>query len=667
MSVAPLLEGVVRRQRVRTTIRVLTAAILLGGLSYGWWRVAGPLFAAAVALLGVATGAALRWRRRDGDRPLPATLLVERRAPAFRNLFITAVEIEQGRLTVTPATREVVLREAGERAASVRPADIVPIVAAARELLLAAAATILVVLATSSTGAGPAVPASLAGASDVATAEVRVRATVTPPAYLRDGGKTRVLDDPERIDVLEGSRLRLVAEHGEIAWRSPREQGTPAAVLDVSPGEDGFIAVFRAEQAMARGISDNAMARVIPVGVTRDERPRVAIESPARDLVVSGREAIAVSAEAMDDFGLTGAEMRYTRVSGSGEQFEFKEGVLPIAIARASGRQWRLSAKLDLARFGLEPGDTLVYRFAARDGRGAAGTGLSDAFIVEVPQPGQAVTAGTEADVGDDRFALSQQMVLLKLQRLHAARRSLDAAALRERSLALAAEQRSVRALVIFMLGGEVEDEEIEAAHSYEIQEGRLEDSSRKDLALATTLMSQVERRLTDADTRAALPPAEAAVESLQRAFGRRRYFLRTAPVRMRIDRSRRLSASGEGVGGVTLRPTFERNEDRGPASLASLFDLAASVGRNGATTDVLSTAAARVLAVDPGSAALQAVAVKLQSVEPADRASVRDAVAEAIAALVARERARQPGEQQPRMGDELRGAWGAEWRGRVR
>jgi hypothetical protein len=54
--------------------------------------------------------------------------------------------------------------------------------------------------------------------------------------------------------------------------------------------------------------------------------------------------------------------------------------------------------------------------------------------------------------------------------------------------------------------------------------------------------MGRAEKELIAVSTASALPPAKAAVEALQRAFGRNRYILRSMPVRSRLDPSRRLS-----------------------------------------------------------------------------------------------------------------------------
>jgi hypothetical protein len=225
----------------------------------------------------------------------------------------------------------------------------------------------------------------------------------------------------------------------------------------------------------------------------------------------------------------------------------------------------------------------------------------------------------------------------------------------------LAAEQRSVRAVFVFMLGGEVEDEEVEAAHSHEIQEGRLEDTSRRDLVLAMNLMSRVEQHLVASQTSAALPPAAAAVDAVQRAFGRRRYFLRTAPVRMRIDPARRLAGDTRDVRGLAVE-TRSTPADTSP--LRVIDDLITLASAKADVFQQPGDVAARLLALDPAEADLQRLAGELQRVDARSRSDVRDAATEVLAALAARERRRRPGQLGPiSPGAALRSAWADQWR----
>ena len=77
-------------------------------------------------------------------------------------------------------------------------------------------------------------------------------------------------------------------------------------------------------------------------------------------------------------------------------------------------------------------------------------------------------------------------------------------------------------------MGGHVEDEEEEADQSHEIQEGRLENRARR-VSAAVRHMTVAERGLAAFSTSRRAPPAKAAVEALQRAFGHSRYILRAS------------------------------------------------------------------------------------------------------------------------------------------
>jgi hypothetical protein len=211
-------------------------------------------------------------------------------------------------------------------------------------------------------------------------------------------------------------------------------------------------------------------------------------------------------------------------------------------------------------------------------------------------------------------------MILLKIQRLHARRASLTPEALSDAAQGIAAEQRTVRATFTFLMGGEVQDEEEEAAHAHEIEEGRLENTARRDMLEAVRHMTVVEARLMAPDTGGAIPPARAAVQALERAFGRRRYFLKTIPVRSRIDPSRRLSGKLEEARDSS-RPV-EPGAEPAEASAArragaELVALTAQLKQSpamssGEAARLLSQAAERVLALDPSSSDIQGAALRL-------------------------------------------------------
>jgi hypothetical protein len=287
-----------------------------------------------------------------------------------------------------------------------------------------------------------------------------------------------------------------------------------------------------------------------------------------------------------------------------------------VRLERTSAREWRAAGELALGALRLGPGDSLVYRAVARDQRAdAAGTAASDTYFVEIAGPGQIALEGVDMPPELERYAMSQQMIVLKIERLRAKASGMARESLTEEAAGIAAEQRTVRANFVFLLGGHVEDEEEEAEQSHEIQEGRLENTARKDINAAIGHMTRAAEGLAAVNLAAALPPARAAVESLQRAFGRSRYLLRALAVRSRLDPSRRLTGNlADAASWQRARPEAdEREGDAARQLLERLVDAGAAFNA-GQPPDprVLGRLAESALAIDSASPVWHDVARRL-------------------------------------------------------
>jgi hypothetical protein len=383
---------------------------------------------------------------------------------------------------------------------------------------------------------------------------------------------------------------------------------------------------------------------MMTVTVTPDALPDVRLTEPGRDLVYSaGNPRIVFQARATDDYGLRALALRYTKVSGSGEQFEFKDGEIPLAIASRSAREWSGSAARSLADLDLHDGDMLVYRAVAADARpGDGGEASSDAFFIEISRLGVAAGDAFTLPEQETRYALSQQMLIVKTERLEQKRASTPPDELGEASRNLAVEQRMIRSELVFMLGGEIEDEEVEAEQSTELQEGRLANRGQRDLRAATVAMSQAEKWLTGANTAEALKAERAAVVALQRAFTRDRYILRALATRSQLDLSRRLTGTvAEPIG--WRRIVESRPADRRAAYLQSLLQGLGelSVSSSADPADRHLSARIGVLAelavrTDAESPTLRTVAADLQKLADSWSASSSEARARAIDAVAA-------------------------------
>jgi hypothetical protein len=222
-----------------------------------------------------------------------------------------------------------------------------------------------------------------------------------------------------------------------------------------------------------------------------------------------------------------------------------------------------------------------------------------------------------------------------------------------------------VRSNFIFLTGGTVEDEEEEAAHEHEIQEGRLENTARREIANAIQHMGRVEQGLAAVNTAAALPAAKAAVEALQRAFGRNRYFLRTLPSRSRVDPARRLT--GELASASDWRRELFPVEPDGSTAaartlLARLLELSPQIQSGTIPPAALTAMAERALAISPSSKEWQGISQRLTALRamPASDTNGRSKqLSGVVSAIVPLTHAQVAGSAAgPEPGRSLQSAW---------
>jgi hypothetical protein len=126
--------------------------------------------------------------------------------------------------------------------------------------------------------------------------------------------------------------------------------------------------------------------------------------------------------------------------------------------------------------------------------------------------------------------------------------------------------------------------------------------------------MTRAEQGLTAANTAAALPHARAAVEALQRAFGRSRYLLRALAARTGLDPSRRLAGDLAGAGRwQRSSPDPEAREGEAARQLlARLLEAADHAKSTVVEARVAQQLAEAALAIDPSSATWREISRRL-------------------------------------------------------
>jgi hypothetical protein len=598
LALRDVFNAALSRTRRRQRMRSIAHATTMGG------AVCAALLATTTAtvipiLLGVSIAAfaiARQWRISVTSTARE----IENREGTLDNLVITAAELSVQPRPVQAEIRDAIVTQAEERIATVDPARVVPLaqpVGVAAAVLLGCA-----LLASVAPRTGLGVPRTIAGTNDAPAAGV-ISVRITPPAYIARPVET--LTDPVQVTTIAGSRVRI-----ESGSRVIRE----------------WVAV---ESASLELRAEDLAPRFLSVIVIPDTPPAVRINEPGRDTALAtGTGTLTIGLDGRDDLGLASLALRFTKVSGGGENVTFTEGAIPIAIERVSDREWRGRARWPLDGLGLAEGDVLVYRAVARDANPAGAPVQSDAFLVEIGRSSEIVGAGFALPTEERKYAISQQIVIYKTEQLLVRlRQGSGETGLRqgterwlEETRMIGMEQRMVRAEVVFLSGGEVEDEVEEAAHSHELAEGRLENRGRAEMVRAINFMSRAEAQLNDGRAAEALVFERQALASLERALDRRRYFLRTLPDRSRIDTTRRLTAD--------RREAQSWVRDRAASAAPSAIERQREVMRELAsaaarTPAVDASLAARVAAIDPSSPELQKAAVGIATARSREERSV--------------------------------------------
>ena len=622
-AVELFLAGVRRRVVGLRALEGAAAGLLLAALSalLTGTRSVAVLVAIVLAALLVRAIFGDRWRF-GWWRSLPEIAReLERRTTSGRNLIVTGAELLHG---TRGYVHDAVMSRAAQKAREVDVPRLFPARTAVSAVILSAIVLVASVLRPIS--GDRSVARQRSGVS--APVVQRVEVTVVPPAYSALPRTTTI--DPTRIEALAGSRIevRLLASATSVSLETLEgtqsmrdEAGAFNAILTAH--SDGFLAFEPSDSAGTTGTR-----RLVGLTVTPDSPPRVTMKSPGRDLffsVVPDTLPVAISAD--DDLALESLHLRYTAVSGSGERFTFVEREVPIAVNNANPASWTARGTWRLSDLGLSPGDLLVYRAVATDKRPGAPPVESESYVLEVVTPGAIAAERFAADDQRDRYAVSQQMIILKTERLIARRGSLAGDSVSAESRLLAAEQRSVRAEFVFMMGGELEDMAADAAGTLELNEvaeaeaesdllaGRQQNQGRVDMMRAIRAMSRASSSLTDANLDQALQNERTALDNLMRAFSRSRFILRALTQRERIDLERRLSGSlvlTAGVSGPLVAPV---PDERAVALRRLLADVAAMATNDSAAANRAVTSALGVLRTDPGSPAIQRLSARVQAI----------------------------------------------------
>jgi hypothetical protein len=599
------------RVRLRWRIRSIAFAVALGGASFAIALIAATMafestrvVTIVVSLLAGAVATTIHLLRQPRVSVVDAARAIEDAIGGLDNLIVTATELSTHPRPVRDEIRLEIDRQAADR---VRSADVRRVV----PLIQPIAVAIVVLIGCALLARVPVEPRAMRTAVvplDAASTPTggSFTVTVSPPPYTHRS--VEVIDAPPQVTVIAGSRVRVETARALVRdWIA-----TESAGLEIRT-------------------SDTADSLFLSVLVVPDAPPTVRIVAPGKDTAFptpSGELAIRI--ESADDLGLSSLSLRLTKASGGGENVKFTEGDVPLTIERRDDRHWLAHGTLALGSLALADGDIVVYRAIAHDTNPHSLPVQSEQYLIEIGKTSQFGDAGFALPAEEKKYAISQQMVIYRTEQLLRSRQEHPKDWL-EQTQTVAVEQRMVRAEVVFLGGGEVQDEVEEAAQSDELTEGRLQNTGRAEMLRAINAMSRAEAQLNDGKAAEALVFEREALASLERALDRRRFFLRTLPERSRIDATRRLSGE-RGDARSWLR---ERSSSAASTTLDAhrqvMRDLAAAAVSGGRVDASLAT---RIAALDPASVDLQKAAVRIAAAGTAD--ARREAVQFAMQAVTA-------------------------------
>jgi hypothetical protein len=654
------------------TIGAIALADLLVGLPREVRQLAAPLAWVAAGIVLTA----LLWNARRARSLSSVALWIEERVPSLQYALVTAVDPAHADLA--PLLEREVDRSRWEPSIlprAVAHAMLPPLV------MLAVVGALIVALPRGAIARARAPRAGdLLERPDIGRGSEESRlsplvARVIPPRY--SGLRSTTLEDPHTIEGLVGSRIELEGRGAADGINGTVDRAQIAAVDRDARWQ---ITIAMPGSPAAVRLRDRGFERLIVLDARADSAPVVRMVAPQRDTVLrtpTGR--ITVRGDARDGLGLASTWLEYIVSSGQGESFRFRSGIL---AQRAHGgiREAPIEATVSIDSLGLEPGDVVHIRLAARDRNPArdVGTGASETRVIRIARLGEYDSVAVEAapPPNADSSIISQRMLILLTEALVKREPRLSRDTVVRESRAIGVDQARLRRRVGEIIFSRLTGEE-GAEHFHEEEERRGEMTAEEllraaeeatehgageplDFAEGESPVVAINRPLLEAYNamwaaggelnvgapRRALPHMYAALRAIERARQAERVYLRGRPAPVVVDVNRaRLAGKRDSV--------F-------PASRAS-------IGRDSIADHATRFARATVLITQDRQAAIDSlmlVRVELLSVSPGGAAALGELIEALrqqrdIASLVARARWALAG--RPTRLDSIR-MWGGAW-----
>jgi hypothetical protein len=210
------------------------------------------------------------------------------------------------------------------------------------------------------------------------------------PAYLGRDAEGLPAGEPARVP--QGTLIGI-AGRASTVLADVRLVG-PAGEIPLRPAGRAFDGRFEARASgtwtwVARGTGGPITDVPLPIElqVVPDSAPRVQLVAPASDTAVAASDRVVLRVSASDDHGLAMLALHARRRAG-GAAAAHGERPGPPGVQRIPAPQaplWDGAVTVDLATWGLEPGDALALRIVATDNSPWGQTGASRELVLKVP------------------------------------------------------------------------------------------------------------------------------------------------------------------------------------------------------------------------------------------------------------------------------------------
>lgn len=238
------------------------------------------------------------------------------------------------------------------------------------------------------------------------------------------------------------------------------------------------------------------LSELYKIEMIKDQPPIITIQSPKQNTVIEYGQPpkVTINVALSDDYGIDSASIIATTASGSGEALKFKEQHLPFPNFKNGNKKYQLQKHIDLAAFGMQPGDELYFYVKAKDNYHQEKR--SDVYIVRMEDTAQIMSMeGLVSGVDlKPEFFRSERQIIIETEQLLKDRDTISVENFNKKSSDLGVDQKLLRLRYGKFLG---EENESEIGEDHDHQQAQ---SDPSDFSNAKKILDQYSHKHDNAE-----------------------------------------------------------------------------------------------------------------------------------------------------------------------